>query len=214
MGLSFTIATDPRQRSHSQVRVPRGPLLYFTVSDSRLSQPVGPGPHIYIPQEQGGPFIPPGTGFPFHRLLRLAGLRWRYSTPPPHGIIKTKLKLKLESHCDWRSVSKSWYRAPSGAHDQIFISVWQLLSSFRGAPSLTRGRVCLLYVPLALANAVFLGSLSLGTCDHILLSQIWDFPFRLIIKTEFLLHYIYKLNSYLKGNTLHLRYKVQHVHAA
>jgi hypothetical protein len=23
--------------------------------------------------------------FPFHRLLRLAGSRWRYSTPPPHG---------------------------------------------------------------------------------------------------------------------------------
>jgi hypothetical protein len=29
--------------------------------------------------------IPPGTGFPFHRLLRLAGLRWRYWNPPPHG---------------------------------------------------------------------------------------------------------------------------------
>jgi hypothetical protein len=25
--------------------------------------------------------------FPFHRLLRLAGQRWRYSTPPPHGFI-------------------------------------------------------------------------------------------------------------------------------
>jgi hypothetical protein len=24
--------------------------------------------------------------FPFRRLIRLAGLRWRYSTPPPHGI--------------------------------------------------------------------------------------------------------------------------------
>jgi hypothetical protein len=24
--------------------------------------------------------------FPFRRLLRLAGLRWRYLTPPPHGI--------------------------------------------------------------------------------------------------------------------------------
>jgi hypothetical protein len=24
--------------------------------------------------------------FPFRRLLRLAGLRWRYSTPPPHGM--------------------------------------------------------------------------------------------------------------------------------
>jgi hypothetical protein len=28
-----------------------------------------------------------------------------------------------------QSVSKFWYRAPSGAHDQIFISVWQLRSS-------------------------------------------------------------------------------------
>jgi hypothetical protein len=31
---------------------------------------------------------------------------------------------------------------------------------------------------LAFANIVFLGSESLGTRDHILLSQIWDFPFR------------------------------------
>jgi hypothetical protein len=40
----------------------------------RLPQPGGPGPRIYIPQEQGGPVIPPSTGFPFRRLLRLAGL--------------------------------------------------------------------------------------------------------------------------------------------
>jgi hypothetical protein len=59
---------------------------------------------------------------------------------------------------DDQSVSKSWYRAPFGAHDQIFISVWQVRSCFRGAPSLTRGRVCLLYVPLDLARAIFLGS--------------------------------------------------------
>jgi hypothetical protein len=39
----------------------------------RLPQPGGPGPRIYIPQEQGGPVIPPGTGFPLRRLLRLAG---------------------------------------------------------------------------------------------------------------------------------------------
>jgi hypothetical protein len=56
-----------------------------TVPDSRLPQPGGPGPRIYIPQEQGGPVIPPGTGFPFRRLVQLAGLWWRYSTPPPHG---------------------------------------------------------------------------------------------------------------------------------
>jgi hypothetical protein len=52
----------------------------------RLPQPEGPSPRIYIPQGQGCPDIPPGTGFPFHWLLRLAGLRWRYSIPPPHGI--------------------------------------------------------------------------------------------------------------------------------
>jgi hypothetical protein len=50
----------------------RGTRAYFTLSDSRLSQPGGPGARIYIPQEQGGPVILPGTGIPFRRLLRLA----------------------------------------------------------------------------------------------------------------------------------------------
>jgi hypothetical protein len=36
------------------------------------------------PQEQGGPVIPPGTGFPFRRLLRRARIRWRHCAP--HGI--------------------------------------------------------------------------------------------------------------------------------
>jgi hypothetical protein len=39
-------------------------------------------PRIYIPQEQGGLLLPPGTGFPFRRHLRLAWLWWRYSNPP------------------------------------------------------------------------------------------------------------------------------------
>jgi hypothetical protein len=41
-----------------------------------------------------------------------------------------------------------------------------------GEPSLTRRWVCLLYMLLALTSAVFLRSESLGTRDHILLSQI------------------------------------------
>jgi hypothetical protein len=45
---------------------------------------------------------PPGTGWPsytprhwvlFRRLLRLAGLWWRYSTPPPHGKKSDLLRL-------------------------------------------------------------------------------------------------------------------------
>jgi hypothetical protein len=46
-------------------------------------QPGGPGSRIYILQEQGGPVIATCTGFPLRRLLRLAGLRWRYCNPPP-----------------------------------------------------------------------------------------------------------------------------------
>jgi hypothetical protein len=65
MGLSFAIAPNTRQRSHSQVRVPRDSWLHFTVSDPKLPEPGEPGPHIYIPQEQGGPVIPPRTGYLF-----------------------------------------------------------------------------------------------------------------------------------------------------
>jgi hypothetical protein len=77
-GLSFTIAAGPRQHSHSWVWVSRDSWPYFTGSDSSLRQPGGPGPRIYIPQDQGGPVIPPGIGF------------------------KSKSKL----HCNWRSVNQ------------------------------------------------------------------------------------------------------------
>jgi hypothetical protein len=66
----------------SKVRRTHG---YILLSHLRLSQLRGPGPRIYIAQEQSDPVIPPGTGFAFRRLLRLVGLRWRYSNPPPHG---------------------------------------------------------------------------------------------------------------------------------
>jgi hypothetical protein len=91
---------------------------------------------------------------------------------------------KSKSHCDWRSVNqfKSWCRASSATHDQIFITLWHLRLWFCGAPSLTRGRVCILYMLLVLASVVFLGSESLGTRDHLLLSQILDFPFRRLLR--------------------------------
>jgi hypothetical protein len=56
---------------------------YTLLSHLRLPQPRGPGSHIYIPQEQGGPVISLGTGFPLCHLLQLAGPQWRYSNPPP-----------------------------------------------------------------------------------------------------------------------------------
>jgi hypothetical protein len=163
-GLPFTNAADLRQRNHSWVRVPL---------DSWLPQPRGPRPRIYIPQEQGGQVVPPGTGFPFRHLLRLAGLRWRYSTSPPHGFLQVKVKVTLRLEVS-QSVSL-------GVEPQS-ITLWQLRPCFCGAPSLTSGRVCLLYMLLVLASVVFLGSESLGARDHILLSRIWDFPFRRLLR--------------------------------
>jgi hypothetical protein len=71
---------------------------------------------------------------------------------------------------------------PSGAYDQIFITVRQLLVYWYGVLSLTRGRVCRLQLLLTLAIAVIVGPQSRGTPDNILLSRIRDFPFRCLLR--------------------------------
>jgi hypothetical protein len=65
----------------------------------------------------------------------------------------------------------------SEAYDQIVITVRQLPVCWSGALSLTRGRASRVQLLLVLASAVILESVSLGTQDHIVLSQIRDFPF-------------------------------------
>jgi hypothetical protein len=94
-------------------------------------------------------------------------------------VLASAVILQSQSHIatDGQSISKSWYRTPSGAYDQKFITFWQLRFCFSGALSLTRGQVRLLYTLLALATVVFLGSESLETSERLLLSQIWDFLF-------------------------------------
>jgi hypothetical protein len=81
----------------------------------------------------------------------------------------------------------SWNSANSSQRQvkvtlQTFITLWQLWSCFSGAPSLTRRRVCLLHMLLAFASVVVLESESFETRDHLLLSQIWDFPFRRLLR--------------------------------
>jgi hypothetical protein len=71
---------------------------------------------------------------------------------------------------------------PSGAYDQIFITVGQLCVCWCEALSLTRGPICGLQLLLVLASAVIFRSESRGTRDHILLSQIRDFPFRRLLR--------------------------------
>jgi hypothetical protein len=65
---------------------------------------------------------------------------------------------------------------PSGAQDQIFVTVRQLWVCWCGVPSLMRGWDCHLQLLLALTSAVILGTKFHGTHDHILLSHIQDSP--------------------------------------
>jgi hypothetical protein len=103
MGVSYTIAAGPRQSYHSRVRVQRDSWPYFTVSDSRFIQPGGVGPLIYIPQEEGGPVIPPpGTGFPFRRLLRLDGTSWIAGLTNKNTTLKTANKWSRYGR-DWKT---------------------------------------------------------------------------------------------------------------
>jgi hypothetical protein len=77
-------------------------------------QPGGPGPCIYIFREQCGPVLTPGNLFPFHRLLRLSGLRWRYSNPPPHGLnqLGQSQSQNYFTTGGLPPISSSWRRAP------------------------------------------------------------------------------------------------------
>jgi hypothetical protein len=117
----------------------------------------GAGPHIYVLQETEWPSYTPGTGFPFRRLLRLAGIRWRYSTPPPRSAL-SQLQSQSQNQSQSQShfttggllpIISSW-RQPLETHDQRFF--------FRINPCghtpyvtspLTRRWVCLLWIRLA-----------------------------------------------------------------
>jgi hypothetical protein len=58
---------------------------------------------------------------------------------------------------DGQSASLSWYQDPSGAYDQILFTVRHLRVCRYGAPSLTRGRFCLLQLLLSSPAQSFSG---------------------------------------------------------
>jgi hypothetical protein len=56
--------------------------------------------------------------------------------------INTDCQSQSHFTTDGQSVSPSWCRAQSGAHDQIFILYESYCPVYMGRPLLTRGRVC------------------------------------------------------------------------
>jgi hypothetical protein len=110
-----------------------------------------------------------------HSLLQLTPRLVAISHQPPTILTSVsrscnESESESESYVttDGQSASLSWYKAPiQGLRPYSFSVrnteyVWQLRFWFHGEPSLTRGRVCLLYVPLGFASAVFLGPSPLG----------------------------------------------------
>jgi hypothetical protein len=71
--------------------------VYFTVSDLRQ------GPCIYIPQEQGGPVIPPGTGYlsPNADSLSFSCLRYSLGPAPTENTVSrnTPIVVYLPIRC-------------------------------------------------------------------------------------------------------------------
>jgi hypothetical protein len=76
----------------------------------------------------------------------------------------------------------SWNEAPIWGLRPDFYYCWTVAGLLCGALSLTRGRDCHLQLLLSLTSAVILGSESHGNHNHILLSQIRDFPFRHLLR--------------------------------
>jgi hypothetical protein len=103
----------------------------ITRNHALLSHPRLPDP--LFPQEQGGPVIPPGTGFPLRRLLRLVGLRWRSSNLPP----------------TWRARSPyiyppgTWWSSPKtkSGYDRRSVNQYVFVSSQRGFRGVVFGRI-------------------------------------------------------------------------
>jgi hypothetical protein len=91
-------------------------------------------------------------------------------TDSANSLLKTELnqsQSQSQSHIatDGQSLCLSWCRAPTGAHDQMFLLVWKLLPCPCGAPSLTRDRVCHLSVIVD----------SNSPCHYVQYLQVWNY---------------------------------------
>jgi hypothetical protein len=85
-----------------------------------------------------------------------------------------------QSHCNWRPVSVSWCRAPSGSHDQMsvtVVSLWGDLSSERlGLSFVSQSMHVSVYSSKLLYDWQLISvpwcRAPFGTCDQILLSVV------------------------------------------
>jgi hypothetical protein len=109
------------------------------------------------------------------------------------------LEVKVKVIYDWRSINQ--YVLVScpicDSSPDIYCSLTVTVLLLWGALSDERTDLSF-YMLLALASVVFLGSESLGIRDHILLSRIWNFPFRRLLRS---LHVSFYRLGRIHGNS-------------
>jgi hypothetical protein len=91
------------QCTHSMVHLSRT-RNHILLSHLRFLQPGGPGSHIYIPQEQGGPVIPPGTEVPVRHLLWLLQSLPRSRLTVSQSVLLPAKLIIIIVHICWKSV--------------------------------------------------------------------------------------------------------------
>jgi hypothetical protein len=80
------------------------------------------------------PSYTPGHWVPFCRLLRLVGLRWRYSNPASTRVMQSQSQSQSYITTDSQSVSMSWCRAQSGTLTRDLFFFWIYCPVFWGRP--------------------------------------------------------------------------------
>jgi hypothetical protein len=142
-GLSFTITSFPRQRNYSRFRILRDSWPYCTFSDSRLLQPGGTGPRIYILQKNERLIYAPRHWAPFSsspttRRITMKGILTRLHTDTLNWLCQSWSHVTT----DVQSTCQSFCQAPSGIQDQIVVTVRLFRFGRCGAPFLIKGRIC------------------------------------------------------------------------
>jgi hypothetical protein len=153
VGLSFTIAAGPRQGSLSRVQIPQGSWPYFAVSHSRPPNLEGQVPVFISPRTRVARLYPQALGSFFVASYNCRAMVEVFVPASTREIWTLKWTVVSEWVTLRPTVSRPVYlgaKHPSGAYDQIFITVRQLRACWNGSPSLTRGRVCLLLCTMSI----------------------------------------------------------------